>query len=751
MELEKQTDYKEFLDNKKIVDVSTGLKEIPELNPMLFDFQKDIVKWALKRGRACIFADCGMGKTPIQLEWAHHVPGNILIVAPLAVSSQTIREAVKFHEEEVLYSPDGTIKSRITITNYERLEHFNPDDFNGIVLDESSILKSYTGKYRNMIIDKYKNVPFRLACTATPAPNDFVELGNHAEFMGAMTRAEMLAMFFINDAQNKDGEKWRIKGHAQTLFFGWVASWAVMITKPSDLGYNDTDFILPKLKIHHIIVEEETPTDGFLFPMEARTLQERQSARRNSIDKRASKAAEIANSSDEIFLQWGNLNPECDTMEKLTIGAIQVAGRDKNEIKEKRLLGFSDSEFKSLVSKPKIAGHGMNWQNCHNVIFVGLSDSYEQYYQAVRRCWRFGQKKPVNVYIITSQLEGAVVRNIERKEKQAQSMAKEMVKYMHRINEENIKGVEKEKSEYKNDKSTGDNWEYHLGDSVEIIKTLKDESIDYSIFSPPFASLYTYSNSDRDMGNCKTRDEFYEHYMFLIEEQFRTTRSGRLLSFHCMNLPTSKVNDGYIGIIDFRGILIKMYQDAGFIYHSEVCIWKNPVTAMIRSHSKGLLHKQLLKDSASSRQGIADYLVTMMKPGENKKPIKGELDHYVGDNDHGIGDGNYSVDVWQRYASPIWDDINQSDTLQHRSARDHKDEKHICPLQLQVIHRALQLWSLPGDIVSDPFGGIGSTGYEAIKMGRKAVLIELKESYWKQGVRNLQAVEKELKEGDLFT
>ena len=746
--------YGDFLANKKIVEVPTGLKEIPELNPMLFDFQKDIVRWALKRGRACIFADCGMGKTPMQLEWAKHVSeytkGSVLILAPLAVSQQTIREGKKFHIHIEELKADTLGNQGIYITNYEKLHKFNLSDFSGLVLDESSILKSYTGKFRTMVIEESKYIPYRLACTATPAPNDFVELGNHSEFMGAMTRTEMLSMFFINDAQNKDGEKWRLKKHAVGTFFEWVASWAVMITKPSDLGYKDGDFTLPELKINHIIVEEETPTDGFLFPMEARTLQERQSARRNSIDKRATKAAEIANSSDEIFLQWGNLNPECDMMQKLTNESVQVAGADKNEVKEKRLLGFSNSDYKSLISKPKIAGHGMNWQNCHNIIFVGLSDSYEQYYQAVRRCWRFGQKEAVNVYIITSQLEGAVVRNIERKEKQAQEMAKEMVKYMHKINETNIKGIEKTVSTYKSRKEEGTNWKYYMGDSVEVMQEIESESIGYSVFSPPFASLYTYSNSDRDMGNCKTRDEFYEHYAFLIKEQFRTLQSGRLLSFHCMNLPTSKVSDGYIGIIDFRGLLIKMYQEAGFIYHSEVCIWKNPVTAMVRSHSKGLLHKQLVKDSASSRQGIADYLVTMMKPGENKNPIKGTLDHYVGDNSDGIGSGNLSVDIWQRYASPIWDDINQSDTLQYRSARSEKDEKHICPLQLQVIHRALQLWSLPGDTVLSPFGGIASEGHESIKIGRKYIGIELKESYFEQGVRNLKAIEKDLSEQELF-
>lgn len=757
--------YREFLNNKRMEDVPTGIKDVPELNPMLFPFQRDIVRWALKRGRACIFSECGTGKTIMQLSWAHQVAdytgGSVLIIAPLAVSTQTIREGQKFGIDVELLNADNAGSPGVYITNYEKIHKYDLFSFSGIVLDESSILKSYTGKFRTEIIENTRTVKFRLACTATPAPNDFTELGNHAEFMGVASRAEMMAMFFINDAQNKDGDKWRLKGHAESSFFEWVASWAVMVTKPSDIGYEDGDFILPELKTHHIVIEEDVVMPGEFFPIEAKTLQERQAVRRNSIDIRAEKASEIANATDDIFLQWGNLNPECDKMTDLTDGAIQVSGSDKNEVKEKRLLGFSENEYKSLVSKPKIAGHGMNWQNCHNMIFVGLSDSYEQYYQAIRRCWRFGQTEPVNVYIVTSNLEGAVVRNIERKERQAESMKKEMVKHMHKINEENIKGTSRTEMDYVEEIEKGENWTAYHGDTVEIHrKHIADNSIDYSIFSPPFNSLYTYSNSDRDMGNNKNRSEFYDHYQFLIKEQFRTLKPGRLLSFHCMNLPTSKVNDGYIGIVDFRGILIKMYQDAGFIYHSEVCIWKNPVTAMVRTKAKGLLHKQLCKDSASSRQGIADYLVTMRKPGDNAEPIEGGFTEYAGEDEipeyyvnTETGErtkSNKSIEVWQRYASPVWMDINQSNTLQHRSARDEKDEKHICPLQLDVIHRALQLWSNPGDTVMEPFGGIGSGGYEAIKMGRKAVLIELKDSYFKQLVKNQRMAVNELNEGTLF-
>lgn len=740
-------DYQEFLESKKVIDVPTGLKEVPELNSMLFPFQHDIVGWALKRGRACIFADCGMGKTGMQLEWARHIPGDVLIFAPLAVAEQTIREADKFGISGVEYSGDGKKRGKITITNYERIEKFNPSDYTGVVLDESSILKSYTGKYRNDLIENWGKVPFRLACTATPAPNDFMELGNHAEFVGAMTRTEMLSMFFVHDGG--ETAKWRLKGHAGSEFWKWVCSWAVMIQKPSDLGYDDGAFILPDLKIEQITVESEKATDGCLFAMEAQTLSERQKARRVSIDDRVGAAVKlIAKEPEAQWMIWCDLNDESSAIKAAIPGSVEVRGSDTDEHKKSSLLGFSRGEIKVLISKPSIAGWGMNFQSCHNTIFVGLSDSYEQFYQAVRRHWRFGQKVPVNCYIVTADTEGAVVLNIQRKEADAKRMAEEMVKNMHEINAENIKGTARTVSEYREDVKTGENWTMNLGDCVTGVARLPDESIDFSIFSPPFASLYTYSNSDRDMGNSKDQDEFMTQFGFLVKELYRVLRSGRLVSFHCMNLPTSKERDGYIGIRDFRGDLIRLFESVGFIYHSEVVIWKDPVIAMQRTKALGLLHKQIVKDSAMSRQGIPDYLVTMRKPGENTKPCAGEFDHYEGDDDF-TSTGRLSIDIWQRYASPIWMDIDPSDTLQYRSARDDKDERHICPLQLQVIHRAMQLWTAPGDLVLSPFGGIGSEGWEAIRLGRKFVGFELKETYWKQACKNLAEIEKQTKSEQL--
>ena len=723
-----KTAYERFLELKTIKLDECGI-DVPldALNSKLFDFQRDIVRWALRKGRAALFCDCGLGKTPMQLEWANKVPGRVLILAPLAVAQQTIREANKFGIEAA-YARE-TCSAKITVTNYEMLSHFSAADYQGIVLDESSILKSFEGVFRNQIIDTFSKTPYRLACTATPAPNDYMELGNHSEFLGALSRTEMLSTFFVHDGG--DTAKWRLKRHAERDFWKWICSWGVMMRKPSDLGYPDDNFILPELHMHDMTIEVQKPTEGMLFAMPASTLQERRQARSGSVEERAAEVARIvASKPKEPWLIWCNLNSESDEAIACIGDAVDIRGADDREDKESRMLAFSEGVIRVLVSKPSICGFGMNWQHCPNVVFFGLSDSYEQFYQAVRRCWRFGQTKPVHCYIVTSANEGAVTENIKRKEKDAARMAEEMVNNMHELNQKEVHGETlRQKGAYETRTQKGNGWEMKLGDCVELIKEIETGSLHYSIFSPPFASLYTYSASERDMGNCRTHADFYHHFRFITLELHRVLMPGRLLSFHCMNLPTSKERDGIIGISDFRGDMIRIFQEAGFVYHSEVCIWKDPVTAMQRTKALGLLHKQLKKDSCMSRQGIPDYLVTMRKRGDNPERVAHTAEEFP-------------VDVWQRYASPVWMDINPSDTLQKQSAREHADERHICPLQLEVIQRAMELWTNPNDLVLSPFAGIGSEGHVAIKLQRRFLGFELKGSYYKQAVLNLDAASK---------
>lgn len=422
--------YSEFLNGKEKRQAFFGF-DCTGINSMLFGFQKDVVTWAVKKGRAAIFQDCGMGKTIQQIEWARivleKIGGQALILAPLAVSGQTIREGKKIGVPITLCKTGDDVKSGINITNYEKLQHFSPDQFNAIVLDESSILKNFSGKMRQEIQDFGSGIYYRLACTATPAPNDIMEIGTHAEFLGYMRRTEMLSEYFVHDSG--DTQKWRIKGHAEEKFWAWMASWCIAMRKPSDLGYDNHDFDLPKLIMNQQVVESATNC-GYLFPVEAQTLQERRVARRGSLGARVEAAAEIANNHDGPVLVWCDLNDESASLSKAIPDAVEICGSDSPEVKEDGLTGFSTGKYRVLVSKPSIAGFGMNWQHCNRMIFVGLSDSYEQLYQAIRRCWRFGQKKDVTVTIITSEAESTVVKNIERKERQAEEMFTSLVKHI---------------------------------------------------------------------------------------------------------------------------------------------------------------------------------------------------------------------------------------------------------------------------------------------------------------------------------
>lgn len=449
-------DYADFLARKRITDPMTGIADVPALPSFMFPHQRDIVAWALRRGRAAIFAGTGLGKTAMELVWAsivaEHTGKPVLIFAPLAVSQQHIREADKFGIAARIVRSQAEVDSGVNVTNYQKIEHFDLAAFGGIVLDESSILKSTDGHYRSRMIEECRAIPFRLAATATPAPNDFMELGNHAEFLGVMSYTDMLATFFTHDGG--ETQKWRLKGHAENEFWRWMASWAVMLRQPSDLGYPNDGYDLPPLRQtqHHVAVDYAPSLDtGLLFPIEAKTMQERLAARRDTVVERVALAASIT-PADRPFVWWCNLNAEAEALAKAIPGAVNLTGSDSDDEKERKIAAFLDGGIRVLVSKPALCGFGMNFQHCADTGFVGLSDSFEQVYQAIRRFWRFGQTRPVNVHFIAAETEGAVVANLRRKEADAERMATAMVRHMADLSSAEVRGMARTVASYNPDK-----------------------------------------------------------------------------------------------------------------------------------------------------------------------------------------------------------------------------------------------------------------------------------------------------------
>jgi len=441
--------YEEFLLKKEFVQVDAGFDGSNMRFPKsIKPFQRDCVEYAFRRGRSALFADTGLGKTLMQLTWANGVSAYtfkpVLVLAPLCVAQQTVREGEKFGIfAEYMRIPKKT-DCMIHVTNYEMLKNFDPANYSGIVLDESSILKGMNGKLRKAITDFALTIPYRLSCTATPSPNDFMELGTQSEFLGIMSQTEMLATFFIHDGS--DTSKWRLKGHARKKFWEWLATWAIVIRTPADLGYEDAGYDLPKLHIIEHVIETEA-TNGLFIDI-AQGLQDRNKARRDSVDLRAEKAAEIMRDWD-CGIAWCNLNDESQLITSLVDGCHEVTGSMDHDKKEQVLIGFSDGDISKISTKPKIAGFGLNWQHCNKMLFLGLSDSWEAFYQAVRRCYRFGQDKEVLVHVVISDREGAVLSNIKRKREQDEQMRAEMQLIMGDLVRANIKKSTVEKAEYK--------------------------------------------------------------------------------------------------------------------------------------------------------------------------------------------------------------------------------------------------------------------------------------------------------------
>lgn len=765
-----KNDYKEFLKQKvKSVQESGFEVDELELNAGLFPFQKWIVKRALKKGRYAIFADCGLGKTFMQLEWAHQVAkrenGKVLILCPLAVSGQTIAEGLKFGIDVSKFGNNSAIQ----VLNYEQLDNIDTTQFVGVVLDESSILKNFTGVYKNLIIEKFQKTNFKLACTATPAPNDLNEIGNHSEFLSVMDANDMRMRWFVRD---EGMNNYRLKGHATTDFYSWISSWASVLRSPSDLGFDGGNYVLPPLNFIEHEVKTEKKDNGQLFNEKSVNATEFNKELKLTIAPRIELVADIVNKSNEPFIIWVNQNEEEERVLSLIPDAVAVRGDMKSELKESRLLGFANGDFRVLVTKKKIAQFGLNYQHCRNQIFASLDFSFEGLYQAIRRSYRFGQKNEVNIYMVTTDTMENVIKTIKHKQKQFNEMMEGITKSVNE-NTYNLK-IDYEKREVKTN-------DYHImnGDSCELIKEIPDNSVDLSVFSPPFSTLFTYSDNLRDIGNCVSDEEFFQQNEFLLKELYRVIKPGRLVCVHTKDLARYKNSSGYSGMYDFTGDYHRAMEKAGFKYHSKITIWIDPVLEMQRTKTQRLLYKQVTSDSSYTGIGMPEYITVFRKwEGDESdwKPINNKTKQ------------NFDLNTWQKWASPIWAienldsememilpllsddalnelpdsllkkyansswwDIKRTNVLNnYKGARDLKDEKHICPLQLDIIERCIALWSNKGETIFTPFMGIGSEVYEAVKMGRKGVGIELKESYFNTAKNNLKNLTDTFTQKSLF-
>lgn len=747
--------YDTFLQSKIVRQGTHGKDVDPSaINPILFGFQRDVTAWAIHKGRAAIFLDTGLGKTFIQLEWARLLSEKTLIIAPLSVARQTVREARKLGIDVTYIREQAQVNGQISITNYEMIDHFDFSQFGAVVLDESSILKAIAGKTRRKLTRLCRNVPYRLCCTATPAPNDYTELGNHVEFLGICKASEMLAMFFINankehtyviggktyrrKGSNKGGQEWRLKHNAEQAFFRWLTSWSIALTKPSDLGYDDDGFILPTLIITpHFIQADYTPEDQLFFTG-MKGVKYAADVRRQTAPARLELLKDLVDDSDEQWIVWVGLNEESEMVAGALPGTVEVKGSDDPEYKAAAFEQFQDGEHRILVTKPSIGGFGMNFQNAHEMAFFGLNYSWEQYYQAIRREHRYMQPHDVNVHVIMSDIEASIWQNIQRKDVMANRLRQNLIKQIKAYKKGELTMTDIDQNGYHEDIAHGEMWTAMLGDSVERLAELEPESVDLSVYSPPFADLYTYTDSERDLGNSRNWDEFFDHYAYIIRGVLYATKPGRLTCVHVSDIPAMAQKDGYIGVRDFPGAVIQAYEAEGWIFVGRAFIQKNPQAQAIRTKSKALLFVQLRKDSTHSRPALVDQILLFKKPGVNAVPVN-PVENEELDNE-----------TWIEWAHGIWTGISETDTLQYHNARGEDDEKHICPLQLGTIERCIKLYSNPGETVLTPFGGIGSEGYQSVKFGRRAILIELKPEYFDVLVCNMRGIEAKTMVPDLF-
>lgn len=757
--------YAAMMDSKLQCAPLAGMVHIPTLSSRLRAYQADVTRFGLAAGRWGCFLDTGLGKSLAELEWSEHARnasnGWALILTPLAVAQQMKREGERFGYQVRVIRSQADAGEGINICNYDRLHLLDPQAFGSIGLDESSILKDFQSKTFGALLAAFGGHRWKMLASATPAPNDHTELGQSAEFLGIMPAAEMLMRWFTAD--HGQTQKYRLRGHGEESFWDWVASWARMAAHPRDLGHPEEGYELPPLNVIRHGVAGVVEADGLFGPaMSATSMHDIK--RQTASGRAAAVACIIEAASPEPWAVWCDTDYEQDAVVAAIGGAVgparvlDVRGSLKTERKEELIERFAASgEPFVMITKPSIAGWGLNWQHCAKTIFVGRSYSYEKWYQAVRRLWRYGQARTVDVHLAIAEGEETIGRSLDRKARDHARMQARMTAAMGRVQEGagplllkpyspgfegRLPGWQQDRAAAVTcmDESHGRRFALYNGDCVSVMRQLPDACTDLAVYSPPFAGIFIYSDSAADMGNCSSDEDFLRQYRFAAEELYRIVRPGRLAAVHCKDLRNLAGVTGRSGLRDFQGKLIAVHDSAGWEFHSRITIWRCPVKQQATSKGSRLNYKDLMRDATFSMVGLPEYLLIFRRWPETEAEAK-----MVVPVPHDPDE--FPLAQWQSWASPVWglpeagDNMDETDVL--RSDKDARDEKHICPLPLDITRRVVRMWSNPGDVVISPYAGIGSEGKVALEEGRRFIGTELKGGYFKQAAEWCSGVDRQ--------